>query len=153
MRNIQQLLKAMETIDFFSDFTKEEKEWLCENGFLEEYKPFSHLIIQGEADQTLFVLISGLLDVTKSETPDKPLAELTPGSIFGEVAFFSDHLRTTNVVAKERVLAFKLPKEKFQTMDANMKVKIQDQTIHVLLQRLEHMNATFLRMARLKINN
>ncbi|MBF0368667.1 MAG: cyclic nucleotide-binding domain-containing protein [Magnetococcales bacterium] len=137
-------------IDFFEEFTEEEKDQICAGSLMKEFVADTHIIHEGNTDRTLYVLISGKAEVAKASAPSSPLAELTPGAVFGEVALFTHQTRTTDVIAREPVVLFQLPDETYQSLDPDLKVKIQLQTIKILLGRLSHMNRSFLKMVQLQ---
>lgn len=55
-----------------------------------------HLIVKGSVSQNLFVVLDGTLEVRDDDTP---IALLTAGDIFGEMAFLLEHARTKDVFA------------------------------------------------------
>jgi CRP-like cAMP-binding protein len=58
------------------------------------------IVREGEAGDTLFVLLSGLADVTLDEAPDRPVGVLGAGDTFGEVGFLTARPRIASVVAR-----------------------------------------------------
>ena len=63
-------------------------------------EPGDRVIRQGEQGDALFVLLSGIAEVTLDERPGHPLAVLGAGDTFGEMGFLTTQPRTANVVAK-----------------------------------------------------
>jgi CRP-like cAMP-binding protein len=62
--------------------------------------PGDRIVREGEPGDALYVLASGLAEVTLDEAPDRPVAVLGTGDTFGEVSFLTMKPRTANVVAK-----------------------------------------------------
>ena len=62
--------------------------------------PGDRIVRQGERGDTLFVLLSGVAEVTLDEAPDSPVAVLGAGDPFGEIGFLTAEARTANVVAR-----------------------------------------------------
>jgi len=62
--------------------------------------PGDRIVREGEAGDTLFVILSGLVDVTLDEAPDRPVGVLGAGDTFGEVGFLTARPRIASVVAR-----------------------------------------------------
>lgn len=63
-------------------------------------EPGDRIVRQGELGDTVFVLLSGLAEVTLEGSPHQPVAVLGAGDTFGEISFLTSKPRTANVVAK-----------------------------------------------------
>jgi len=62
--------------------------------------PGDRIVREGESGDTLFVILSGLADVTLDEAPDRPVGVLGAGDTFGEVGFLTAQPRIASVVAR-----------------------------------------------------
>jgi CRP-like cAMP-binding protein len=140
----------MEELSFFKHMAVDDKAYLAENDsfFFRNFDTGEYLIHQDEEDQSLFVLMAGKARVVKEGSPGTPLAILTPGAVFGEIAFLTKAPRTTSVIAEEPVTVFQLTPEQFSTLDTELTVKIQANVIQTLLGRIEKMNTAILRLSR-----
>ncbi len=58
------------------------------------------VIREGERDNTLYVLLSGVADVTVGDPGNPPVAVFGAGDTFGEIGFLTSVPRTANVVAR-----------------------------------------------------
>lgn len=131
------LFTKLGTIDFFKDFSADEKNYFLVNKMFCAYPDGKKIIVEGAQDRTFYVLIDGRATVTKNANPDVVLAELDPGSVFGEIAHFARQQRATNVLAKGNVFAFRLEHDHFKKLPAEVKLKINFQAMAILMQRLE----------------
>jgi CRP-like cAMP-binding protein len=61
--------------------------------------PGDCIVREGELGDAVFVILSGLAEVTLDEAPDRPVAILGAGDTFGEVSFLTAKPRTANVLA------------------------------------------------------
>ncbi|MBI4529195.1 MAG: cyclic nucleotide-binding domain-containing protein [Deltaproteobacteria bacterium] len=77
-----------------------EAERFLATATLIQAAPGDRIVRQGELGDSVFVLLSGLADVTLDEAPDQPVAVLGAGDTFGEMSFLTSKPRTANVVAK-----------------------------------------------------
>ncbi|MBF0126112.1 MAG: cyclic nucleotide-binding domain-containing protein [Magnetococcales bacterium] len=137
MDTFETLKKRLGDIPFFCEFTIDEMEHVHNNGFFKIFKPGDYIIREGGVDRTLFVLVSGDVKVTKQSQPESVLATLRPGDIFGEIAFVARQMRTTNVIAITKSLVFQLEEKRFSVLPPEMKVKVQQQAVKLLMSRLE----------------
>lgn len=105
---------------------------------------------QGEAGSSLFLISSGLVDVTidmQHMETKRRVGSLSRGTIFGETALLDGKPRSANVVAVEPVTCFCLSVEVFDTL------KIEQPTIaFLLLSNISLLFAHRLRMANKMIS-
>jgi CRP/FNR family transcriptional regulator, cyclic AMP receptor protein len=73
------------------------------------------IFAEGDVGDSLFVLGSGQVEVSRHETPGAPLALLGPPSAFGEMALVDREHRSATVTARTDVLALQLTAENFTT--------------------------------------
>lgn len=137
----QTLLKKIGTINFFKDFSSEERAWFCDNKMFRSFEDGKKIIVEGAQDRTFYVVIEGAVVVTKNAYPDEILAILEAGSVFGEIAHFARQQRATNVLAKGKILVFRLEHELFKQLPPDVKLKINHQAMAILMQRLESKKA------------
>ncbi|MBP0013861.1 MAG: cyclic nucleotide-binding domain-containing protein [Roseofilum sp. SBFL] len=108
---------------------------------LEEVQfPADHTIFaQGDRGDLLYILFSGRVKV---HFDDVQLAELTPGSYFGEMAIFESRPRSASVTTLEPCQCLVLTQEQvYQAIKERPKVAIQ--MINVLCQRVRKLNRLF----------
>ncbi|MBF0625870.1 MAG: cyclic nucleotide-binding domain-containing protein [Magnetococcales bacterium] len=138
------LLKLIEQIPFFWQFTPDERSQLVEGEtFFVTYQKGNFLIREGDQeDSALLILIKGRVAITKSVNPDVTLATLEPGAVIGEMSFLTGQPRATNVIAREEVTAFRIASQEMESLDVRMQMKIQHQLILILVDRLGQVNQT-----------
>lgn len=140
------ITKLMERIPFFARFTADELRQLAEtDSFIANYPNGDYLVREGGNDSTLFILVRGAVEVTREDAPEVALATLEEGSVFGEISFLTHRPRTANVIARDDVTAFILESHSLERLDPVIQLKIKDQLIAILVQRLEGMNNALLR--------
>ncbi len=138
----KEILNLMTDIPFFKPFTVKEKKIMASiNTHIVEYKKGDHLIRQGEKDSTIFVLLKGSLAITKNEVPDAELNALEAGSMFGEVPLITGKPRSTNVIAKKKVVVLKMDSFLLKTLDPAILNKFKDHLLKILIGRLDEMNS------------
>jgi len=143
------VLKLIKEIAFFKPFTAAEKKTLANlESHIIEYKKGDYVIHQGDKDSTIFILLKGVLAITKDEVPDAELNTLKAGAMFGEVPLITGKTRSTNVIAKNKVLVLKMDSYLLKTLDPSILNKFKDHLLKIIIKRLDEMNSA---MASFKI--
>lgn len=138
----QEALKLIKEIPFFKPFTAGEKKTLANlDSHIIVYKKGDYIIHQGDKDSTVFVLLKGVLAITKNEVPDAELNTLKAGALFGEVPLITGKTRSTNVVAKTGVTVLKIDGYLLKTLDPTILNKFKDHLLRILIKRLDEMNS------------
>ncbi len=142
MNSFDDIVEQLDAIDFFNKFSRDDKEYIHEQGLFETVEDGSYIIREGAEDRTFFVLILGTVRVTKNSRPDQPLATLKSGAIFGEIAHFSRQVRSTNVIAIGQAVVFRLEHDLFKKLKPEIREIINHETMAVLMRRLESLKKT-----------
>ena len=84
------LVRLMGEIPFFKDMNQADRESLltCTNHWL-QFKSGEKILEEDEIDYGFFVLLEGKVSVVRSKPAAVSLAQLVPGSIFGEITLKS----------------------------------------------------------------
>lgn len=132
------LLDISEINDHFLNFVKQNDL----HNFLRSYECYifskgEKIIKTGEQGDMAYIIVSGEVDIVNDN--DTLLATLKEGDIFGELALFTNDVRSANVVAKTEVKAMTLHKDAFlkhlhENPDQAMKL------INTLGQRIKSLN-------------
>lgn len=143
------ILKLIEQVPFFDQFSKEEKIFLVEQGsFFQNYKKDETIILEDSEDSNLFIIVKGIAQVTKSSHPENTIAVLTQGAIFGELSFLTKRPRSTNVKAMEPTICFVMNGSSLEQMSQTLQLAFKDQLIGILIKRLDAMNNSLLNLVR-----
>ena len=105
-----------------------------------KYKKGENTIRQGEKDSTIFVFLKGSLAITKDEVLDAELNTLNLGAMFGGVPLITRKSRSTNVIAKKKVVVLKMDSYLLKTLDPAILNKFNDHLLKILIGRLDEMN-------------
>ncbi|QPJ64096.1 MAG: cyclic nucleotide-binding domain-containing protein [Candidatus Nitrohelix vancouverensis] len=137
----QLILSFIASLPFFKDFTGKEREALIQTQdlFL-KFRADQLIIREGEIDDGLFIILKGVVQITKRNRPNKVLAQLRPGALFGEVTLISKRARTTNATAQGDVVVMKITQEMIEKLSVELQKKFHQQLVLQLVQRLEEMN-------------
>ena len=95
--------------------------------FVTRREPGDHLLVrQGEPGDRFYVIVTGTVEVTRSEPgrPDRRLAVLGRGDMFGEIALIRDEPRNATVRTLTPCLLLTLDREPFlQLLDARPRLR------------------------------
>ncbi|UCG08526.1 MAG: cyclic nucleotide-binding domain-containing protein [Desulfobacterales bacterium] len=135
-------LETIKDMPMFKHFSENEKKKFAEIDYsLLGFNKDDVIIKQGEDCSSLYLLVKGTVLITKTGHPT-PLCKLTPGAIFGEMSFFCKKPRHSNVIANETVLVVQMDDNFFSKIHPDIKDKIKNYLIELLVTRLDIMNET-----------
>ena len=141
-----EILSIIDRLGFFKSFTSDEKrQMVSDDAHFRVYHAGEMLIRQGSSDQSLFIILTGTVNVTEG-AGETILAVLSAGDIFGEMAFLTDTRRLANVVARESVIALKLDRVMFEQLSPEIREKFKDKIIEKLVARLDAANKELVRL-------
>ncbi|MEO5365535.1 MAG: cyclic nucleotide-binding domain-containing protein [Magnetococcus sp. WYHC-3] len=140
-----ELLDLIERISLFNSFSPQEKRKMAEfeHTFL-RYEPGEFIVRQLTHESSFFILIRGQVVVTRNAQPERPIATMNAGAIFGEMAFLTGEQRSSNVIAASPCVVMKINEMTFQRMDATMREKLKDRLIEVLVERIDKLTTKLL---------
>ena len=145
------LPELIDMMPMFAHFTADEKNQFAEmKHSLVDFKKNENIITEGEQTKSLYLLVQGTCLITKTEKDAKiRLSKLSPGEIFGEMSFFSDKPRQSSVSATEDVIVMKMNDDFFKKVSPDIRDKIKDYLIGLLISRLDNMNAAIMKISKL----
>ena len=158
--------EIVRTLPFFKEFSSAEREKVVQtSGVFEKYNAGKVIISEGEKTAAVFVILKGTVtiqkqvkvDVTENHiSPQKQvdftIKELKSGSIFGEISLISQRPRNTSAIASSnQVVVMKITEQLIEKFNFSIQRKIQNQLIHILVERLEDMNEQFIKLKSSKL--
>lgn len=142
------LIGDMQIFQKFSE--NERKEFSEMKHSVTEFDKGDVIIKEGDDSASLFLLLKGSCLITKTESDATiRLSKLKPGEIFGEMSFFSKKPRQSDVVANENVWVINMDYNFFQSINPDIRDKIKDYLIELLISRLDNMNTAIMRISKL----
>lgn len=98
----KEVIERLSAVDIFAPLSNEETEKLAGGAMRHVFAPGELVIRAGDQGSSMFVVHSGRVQVQISEGgQQRPVAVLSEGAFFGEMALFTGEPRTANVVALE----------------------------------------------------
>ena len=117
----------------FNDFTDEDIGELARASIIEHVEPDAIIIREGEEDHAFFVLLDGVVEVSKE---GGVLEHLSSGECFGEMGFLSRAARSATVTAKTTVRVQRVNKAVIDSVPESTQIKFYQTFVNVLIKRL-----------------
>lgn len=128
-------------LDFFHGFPSQELWEIVRAGTWLEFQNGESIIVEGDLDDSFFVITAGAVGVRKN---GRILRELLPGDCFGEMGYLARIKRTASIVAREPTALLKLNAGVINRVSLNCQVRFLKVFLRTLIHRL---SATTERMA------
>lgn len=139
----------VDDLPVFKSFSPEEKRsWVDQDLPIFHFAAGQTVIHKGDTHRILYLLLYGSLLVTRAGIP-APLARLSPGAFFGEMAFLCPIPRQTNVVADQPSLLVAIDRPAFEAMECSVRDKIKDQLFTILVNRMAEMNKSMIEIIQI----
>lgn len=103
--SIEEKFNAIQQLDFFEDFPESEIWEIIRAGSWQEFEPGDEIIVEGDIDDSFFIITSGNVEVLKDKNI---LGTLSKGDCFGEMAYLTKEQRTATIRAKDYVSLMKI---------------------------------------------
>ena len=135
------LVKLMDEIPFFKEMdTSDREDLLGHETHWVQFKPQEKILKEEEVDYGFYVLLEGQVSVMRSNPAEVSLAQLVPGSIFGEVTMKAKRPRTSSIEADNDVTLLKVDSQLMDQMSPELAIKVKDQIIDLVITRLDEVN-------------
>lgn len=146
--SIYEMITDMPMFKSFSD--AEIKQFAEMDHSISEYKQGEVITKEGESSTALYLIIKGSVLVTKTRDNIKiRIAKLGPGEIFGEMSFFSQKARNSDITANEDAIVIRMDDDFFQKINPVIRDKTKNYFIELLINRLDTMNDSIMKISKL----
>ena len=110
--------KAVDAVDLFQTLEPEERERLATSLVPGPFAPGAVMTQMGAEGHWLYVVAAGRADVVIEDAAgtSRKIAEIGPGSYFGEMSLFTGEPRSASVIARTDVECYRLDKASFQAV-------------------------------------
>jgi CRP-like cAMP-binding protein len=139
--NKDKLVKLMAEIPFFKEMDDADREGLLTHkSNWVQFKPQETILKEDEVDYGFYVLLEGEVSVMRSKPTEVSLAQLVPGSIFGEITMKAKRRRFSSIEADNEVTLLKVDSQLMEQLSSELTIKIKDQIINLVITRLDEVN-------------
>ncbi|MFT5804577.1 MAG: CRP/FNR family cyclic AMP-dependent transcriptional regulator [Candidatus Paceibacteria bacterium] len=122
------ILFVLQKIPFFKPLTPHEREKLVDHAEFYIAQEGELIIEQGTLDTAFYVLMSGNASVVVNGVKE-PVANVEPGSFFGEMSFLLNTPRSSNVISKKLCVLIRIDRRLLGKLDSTIREKMKDQII------------------------
>ncbi len=130
---LKEKFATVKDLGFFKDFTDSEIWELLRAGDWNSYPQRAEIIREGDSDQSVYIIISGVADVTKDGVV---VHSLTAGDCFGEMGYLAHTTRSASVVARTDVSLMKLTSRTVGRASTDAQLRFLKVFVRVLIERL-----------------
>ena len=129
----QERFNMVKKLDFFTGFPDAEVWEIVRAGSWQKYDTGEQIIIEGELDDSFYIIADGEVSVRKS---GKDLRSLVKGDCFGEMGYLARTKRTATIVAKGRTALLKVNSTVINQVSLNCQVRFLKVFLRTLIHRL-----------------
>jgi len=129
----QEQFAAVKQLDFFKGFPDAEVWEIVRAGKWQDYRDGEEIIIEGELDDSFYIIIHGEVAVRKA---DKDLRTLLAGDCFGEMGYLAKTKRTATIVAHGDTSILKVNSTVISQVSLNCQVRFLKVFLRTLIHRL-----------------
>lgn len=127
-------------MEFFRDFTGEEIDRLLAFGSWIKFASGQPIVMEGDDDIYLYVLVRGQVHVVKNRTV---LAVLESGDSFGEIGALARTPRTASVIAHRECICLCFEPRHIDRLPTDIQLKLVRRLLYSLAARLTSLNRRF----------
>ncbi|MEX2480172.1 MAG: serine/threonine-protein kinase [Gammaproteobacteria bacterium] len=129
----QEQFLAAKQLDFFEGFPDAEIWEIVRAGKWQDYGDGDEIIIEGELDDSFYIIVHGEVSVQKS---GKDLRQLLAGDCFGEMGYLAKTKRTATIVARGPTSLLKVNSTVISQVSLNCQVRFLKVFLRTLIHRL-----------------
>jgi len=123
---------------FFDDFAESEIWEIINASTWKTFDPPAEIIMEGEIDDTFYIIVSGDVVVCKSGSQVDALGR---GDCFGEMGFIAKQVRSASIIAKTPVTVMQVRSALMERVSLNCQLRFHKVFLHTLVRRLSRTTA------------
>jgi serine/threonine protein kinase len=135
---IEEKFNAIEKLDFFREFSNAEIWEIIRACIWQEFQQGEEIIVEGEIDDSFYIITSGCVDIVKER---HIIGELGEGDCFGEMGYLSKAQRTATIIAKDPVQLMKINATLIEEISIECQLQFSRVFLRTLVKRLAETTA------------
>lgn len=136
--SVEEKFNAIRQLDFFEDFPEPQIWEIIRAATWQEFEPGDQIIVEGDIDDSFYIITSGNVDVMKD---NQILGTLNKGSCFGEMAYLTKSQRTASIRAKDYVNLMKINATLIDQVSIDCQLSFSKVFMNSLVKRLSLSNS------------
>ena len=137
---VQEKFNAIQGLDFFKEFAESEIWEIIRACIWQEFEFGSEIIVEGDIDDSFYIITSGEVDVYKDGVL---IGHLKTGDCFGEMSYLTKSERTATIIAKTRVELMKINATLIEQASVECQLHFSRVFMHTLVKRLSTTTAMY----------
>lgn len=129
----QEKFLAVKQLEFFQGFPDAEIWEIVHAGQWQDYADGAEIILEGELDDSFYIIVHGEVSVRKS---NKDLRSLFAGDCFGEMGYLAKTKRTATIVARGATSLLKINSTVINQVSLNCQLRFLKVFLRTLIHRL-----------------
>ena len=129
----QEKYQRVKNLRFFADFSEPELWEVINASLWHDFSRGSEIIVEGELDDSFYVIVSGEVDVVKGV---RDVYGLGQGDCFGEMGFIAGRERSATIVAKSDVCVLQVRASLIERASLPCQLRFHRVFLHALIERL-----------------
>ena len=137
---VQEKFNLIQSLDFFSEFPVSELWEIIRAGIWQKFNTGSEIIVEGDIDDSFYIITSGEVDVFKDRSL---IGHLKSGDCFGEMSYLSKAKRTATIIAKSDVDLMKINATLIEQASIECQLHFSRVFMKTLVKRLSETTAMY----------
>ncbi len=137
---IQEKFNSIQSLEFFSEFAESELWEIIRACIWQEFEAGSQIIVEGDIDDSFYIITSGDVDVYKDGAL---IGHLQSGDCFGEMSYLSKAKRTATILAKNQVGLMKINATIIEQASVECQLHFSRVFMQTLVKRLSDTTAMY----------
>ncbi len=138
--DIKEKMSVVRSLEFFSDFSEAELWEILRACMWQEFEPGTEIIVEGDIDDSFFILSSGSVEVYKN---NQVIGLLQKGDCFGEMGYLSKIKRSASIIAQNYVQLMKINSTLIEQLSVDCQLHFSKVFLKTLVKRLADTTAMY----------
>lgn len=131
-------------LKFFTEFAEPEVWEIINASSWLEFDPNTEIIVEGEVDNSFYVIVEGEVKVMKRS---QEVDLLSAGDCFGEMGFIAERERTATIIARSPVTALKVRASLIERASLHCQLRFHKVFLNTLVARLSYATERMTKLA------
>jgi serine/threonine protein kinase len=144
--NLKEKFEILKNTGFLKGFTDVDIWELVRAGKWQTYPAGTIIIKEGDMDDSFYILLSGVVSITKS---NQHIGNLQEGDCFGEMGYLAQTERTATVTSKTEVALIKVNAANLDRAEEGTQLRFLKAFVGTVINRLEQTTAVLTRLKQI----
>ncbi len=140
----EEKMNIVRSLDFFIEFSEAEIWEIIRACVWQEFEAGTEIIVEGDIDDSFFIISSGCVEVFKS---NKVIGLLQKGDCFGEMGYLAKTERSATIIAQNYVQLMKINSTLIDQLSVECQLHFSRVFLKTLVQRLSDTTAMYVSLS------